>query len=196
MVKECPYLSLPATLTTLTTGIVHGDVKPKNILVFGESEDTIMARVADFGFSTVGLERDIQVAVSTPWVAPEVGDRDGYTLEQAKQTDIYSFGMLCLWVLFKEWIEEMARAEASGVFSKLTDAISGDPPDIRFLKDQNPTDRSKNRVQQIALDLVQEMAAEDLKPMLTKLFRATLSFDSGGRGDFSTIAHDLGKNVL
>jgi hypothetical protein len=61
-------------------------VKPKNILVFGESEDIIVARVADFGFSTVGLESDIQVAVSTPWVAPEVGNRDGYTLEQAKQT--------------------------------------------------------------------------------------------------------------
>lgn len=173
-------------------------MKPKNILVFGESEDIIVARVADFGFSTVGLESDIQVAVSTPWVAPEVGNRDGYTLEQAKQTDIYSFGMLCLWVLFKEWIDEMARAEASGVVSgfNFMNVISGDPPDIRFLKDQNPVDRSKNRVQQIALDLVQEKSAEDLKPMLTKLFRTTLSFDSGGRGDFSTIAHDLRKNVL
>lgn len=168
--------------------IIHGDVKPQNVLVFGESEETIVAKVADFGFATVASNDKIDVATSTPWVAPEVGSRDGHTLEQAKKTDIYSFGMLCLWVLFRERLEEIEmRIRELGKKYEVA-------PDIDVLKKWNVADTSANKVQHFALDLAKKLPSDDLKLVVERVFRETLSVHSDERGDFITIARYLAQN--
>ena len=88
------------------------------MLVFGSSQpahghqiyedESYVAKVADFGYSTCtginvatsSCER-IQLPWSPPWNAPEV-HRDNYifTLAEAKATDVFSLGMICLWLLF------------------------------------------------------------------------------------------------
>lgn len=90
------------------------------MLVFGSSQlahgdqiyenESYVAKVADFGYSTCtginaatsSCER-IQLPWSPPWNAPEV-HRDNciFTLAEAKATDIFSLGMVCLWLLFLE----------------------------------------------------------------------------------------------
>jgi hypothetical protein len=60
-----------------------------------------VARVTDFGYSTLfATENDpIKMPYSGIWTAPELHHRD-ILPEQARKMDAYSFGMLCLWLLF------------------------------------------------------------------------------------------------
>jgi serine/threonine protein kinase len=77
-------------------------VKPKNVLIFEEGTSSYTAKVADFGFSTYFHEKQedlIQVPKSIPWTAPEHHARY-FTSQSAKAMDVYSFGILCLWLLF------------------------------------------------------------------------------------------------
>jgi serine/threonine protein kinase len=79
-------------------GIIHGDVKSENVLIFAHPEKKYLAKVADFGFSIVGEALDAQIYVggTRPWRAPEAKTR----LEKPflKATDVYSYGLL-LWRL-------------------------------------------------------------------------------------------------
>ncbi|TVY16957.1 Serine/threonine-protein kinase HT1 [Lachnellula arida] len=79
-------------------GIVHGDVKSENVLVFSHPEKKYLAKVADFGFSLVGEATDTEVYMggTRPWKAPETKKRLAKHL--LKATDIYSYGLL-LWRL-------------------------------------------------------------------------------------------------
>ncbi len=78
-------------------GIVHGDVKAENVLIFANLRSQYppyIAKVADFGFSTVEAAASIAVNVggTRPWKAPET-DRP-VPRAQLRQTDVYSFGLL------------------------------------------------------------------------------------------------------
>lgn len=82
--------------------IIHGDIKPGNILVFEDgSELYLTAKVADFGFSTKFRSHDslISMPVSAPWTGPEHKGQKFNTLE-AKRMDVYSFSMVCLSLIF------------------------------------------------------------------------------------------------
>ena len=84
------------------TGVVHGDIKPENVLVNKGSEpSTFGVKMTDFGYSCYGStdEDFVRLPRSQPWEAPEYHPR-WFTLAAAKKTDMYSFGLLCLWLLF------------------------------------------------------------------------------------------------
>lgn len=59
--------------------------------------------MADFGYSIIFAEKDVAVRMhgTLYWVAPEWHPR-GFTtnLIGAKRMDVYSIGVLCLWLLF------------------------------------------------------------------------------------------------
>ncbi|MCJ1470022.1 hypothetical protein MMC07_008667 [Pseudocyphellaria aurata] len=75
-------------------GIVHGDVKSENVLIFSHPERQYIAKVADFGFSVVAAAADLTINVggTRPWKAPEANNP--VPKAQLKQTDVYSFGLL------------------------------------------------------------------------------------------------------
>lgn len=81
----------------------HGDVKPSNALVFKDGDSESYAKLADYGYAgwTIGNSKNILVYPprSWPWDAPEYHHR-GFTVPTAQKMDVYSFGLLCLWVLF------------------------------------------------------------------------------------------------
>ncbi|KAK6333770.1 hypothetical protein TWF730_003953 [Orbilia blumenaviensis] len=100
--------------------IVHGDIKPMNVLIFTEnnssdSEMKYIAKIGDFGYSTFleqqvdeSLEDGIQLPISRPWNAPEVANWSrSFTLLEAKLTDVYSFGLMTLWLLFNNQLLEL-----------------------------------------------------------------------------------------
>ena len=98
------------TMTDSKTGIIHGDIKPANVLVFENDSKQYTARVADFGYSTwFGGTDDAVLMPRTPhWTAPEWHHRPMHSAS-AIRMDVYSFGLLCLWLLFYHGGETVRR---------------------------------------------------------------------------------------
>jgi hypothetical protein len=72
------------------------------VLVYkGPEPSTFGVKMTDFGYSCYGSTDEdlVQLPRSQPWEAPEHHSR-WFTLAAAKKTDMYSFGLLCLWLIF------------------------------------------------------------------------------------------------
>jgi serine/threonine protein kinase len=79
--------------------IIHGDLKPANVLVFKASDGTYIPKVIDFGYSpATSGKTEVKLPRSGHWTHP--GYHTWYTIDKAKEMDAYSFGMVCLWLLF------------------------------------------------------------------------------------------------
>ena len=83
--------------------IVHGDVKPENILIFPRigCQDSFMAKLTDFGHSASAHEERISLpAFTQQWCAPEVLlDDHRLDFEGMIATDVYSFGLVVLSII-------------------------------------------------------------------------------------------------
>ena len=90
-----------ALLAIHGSGIVHGDVKSENILVFWSAEKgRMVGKIGDFGSSVLDFREDEHkglLAHTIPWNAPEY-DED-IPREHLKFTDVYSYGMLIFRVM-------------------------------------------------------------------------------------------------
>ncbi|KAM5345132.1 hypothetical protein ACJ41O_010994 [Fusarium nematophilum] len=81
-------------------GVVHGDIKCGNILVFptDKTEHGYQAKLADFGYSVFAGESDASLIGGTwPWNAPEW--RTKVDRSSLPKSDIFSFGLLVMQVL-------------------------------------------------------------------------------------------------
>ncbi|KAK6519439.1 hypothetical protein TWF281_003273 [Arthrobotrys megalospora] len=82
---------------------IHGDIKPENILIHKGPDGKYLAQVADFGYSTIfaggNNEADIALPRSWPWTSPEAEQNRRFTFEEAKAADLFSYGLVCLWLL-------------------------------------------------------------------------------------------------
>jgi serine/threonine protein kinase len=81
-------------------GVIHGDIKPENVLVFKKDQDSFIAKICDFGSS-------ILMSTATPtcelpggtkiWQAPEIHEVS--RPEQLRRAEIYSLGLV-IWYIF------------------------------------------------------------------------------------------------
>lgn len=82
-------------------GVIHGDVKCDNVLLFENADNLPVAKLTDFGFSILLGEvpsgSSIFVGGTPPFNAPETDEV--IPRERLMQTDYYSFGMLVWQVL-------------------------------------------------------------------------------------------------
>ncbi|KAH7227279.1 kinase-like domain-containing protein, partial [Fusarium solani] len=82
-------------------GVVHGDVKCENVLVFQQDDGSFKAKLIDFGFSVLLAEHEpgacIRVGGTQPFTPPEAT----HLLEREAliYTDYFCFGMLVWQVL-------------------------------------------------------------------------------------------------
>ena len=82
---------------------MHGDIKPGNAVVFSNSlgSHDVTAKMIDFGYSCFGMEDEdtVQITGTPLWCAPE-NTVDEVTILAAKRMDVYSFALVCCWILF------------------------------------------------------------------------------------------------
>ena len=140
-----------------------------------DSEDgSIIPQVANFGGANIYTNSNttVEVARRAPWHAPEVGtQRRKYTHLDAIRTDIFSFGMLSLWVLFRDEV-----AKQFGVTPDFADdckPIERKPTSfftiMTSLKDQD-------RLRPFCQNVIQTLSLKtSQKENLAKLFELTLS---------------------
>ena len=74
-------------------GLIHGDVKPENILLFqGVREKKFTAKIADFGFSGSEVSGDVTRGFTRIW-------NDPHSTKTTSSNDIYSFGLICAYLV-------------------------------------------------------------------------------------------------
>ena len=88
--------------------IVHGDLKPQNILVNGEGDDEFVFKLADYSSSNVEhmyasskSSTSLRQLMTPSYAAPELFSDIGSCLQPTKESDIYSFGILAYEVIFQ-----------------------------------------------------------------------------------------------
>ena len=131
------------------------------MLVFKDATTReITVKVTDFGYSTltVGESGKVILPKSRPWNAPEHHFGE-FNAQEAKKTDVYSFGMLCLWLLFGNHLSDIPQTTADGAAGLISfDAppFLGGPTFLERLKDED-------RVEDIAHHLVGSMPGLDVE---------------------------------
>jgi serine/threonine protein kinase len=176
--KQTPINELFLRAELLQIGVIHGDIKPENILVFKSSEsDVYGVKITDFGYSCFGKNEDDLVLLprSRPWEAPEYHPR-WFQLKHAKRMDVYSFGLLVLWLLFRdENLVHENKAEA-----KLYDAfVSWDDAALEILE----TSKHNGTIMYYALQLVSQKPnlSDDTRLRLQRVFIQSLEHDPDKR---------------
>jgi serine/threonine protein kinase len=97
--------------TDVNSDVIHGDIKPQNILIYdARSNHYCEPRLIDFGYSSIidpESESFIRLPMSVPWCAPERTAYDRFTPDQALRMDVFSFGMVCFWIMYEKHISRI-----------------------------------------------------------------------------------------
>ncbi|RSL76244.1 hypothetical protein CEP51_010153 [Fusarium floridanum] len=162
-------------------GIVHGDLKHNNVLVFRNREEyppdqPYTAKLADFGgaIMDIGGNADHSLRMTTvPYDAPESGQN--LTVDGIKATDTYSFGML----IWRTFIDCQDLLVAIGFKQASTPLSDDERTALKQLK------RSESFLQ-MALDTVEAYGRsrslpEDTVEMITDAMNATLILNPASR---------------
>ena len=182
MYTVCQLMRVLPFKTDNDIGVIHGDIKPQNVLVFKDAiTRKITVKVADFGYSTLsaGESRKVFLPKSRPWNAPE-HHFEGFIAQEAKKTDVYSFGLLCLWLLFGDRLSDIPQTTADGT----AELISFNPP---LLQVGRPTLlevlKDENRLEDIAKNLVDLLPGLNVeyRIRLREIFSLTLPHNPGER---------------
>jgi serine/threonine protein kinase len=160
---------------------VHGDIKPQNILVFGDGSESPTAKVTDFGYSCIGHteDDDLNLPCSWLWCAPEREGNHLFRIANAKKTDVYSFGLVCFYTLFRE---HLGGDDASA-------RLRGSEKMLHEWKYESPGLLPKAR------ELLSRMAglSENLKSSINQFFQHSLQDKPSSRSaDFKSLINCLG----
>jgi len=134
--------------------IIHGYLKPENVLISKNESGNYTAQVADFGYSTAFSGHGyIQMPYSTGWTAPEWHHR-GFSFSEAQKIDTYALGLLCLWFLccnHQDSMEHLTPNDTLALALSWFDSQDQLCDFFRFTLARDPTERVSNFDQLINL---------------------------------------------
>jgi serine/threonine protein kinase len=163
--------------------IVHGDVKPENVLVFNNECGLPVPKVADFGFSCLGAKDTdvIKMPKTPPWEAPEWHDR-GFTISAAKKADFYSFGLLCVWTLFNDQLVEPSSDVSESTEGKMVFFLSKPTLELKEIMEFGAL-KSQDAISNLAEKMVHRSCAANKgqSEALVEFFHGALCFNPSGR---------------
>ena len=150
--------------------------------MFTESQGRRVARVADFGYSCLGSKDTDLVKLPDPgvWAAPEWHDRP-FQVTNAKKADVYSFGLLCLFILFNDIVSNATEKSTERVDMETLIGLQQDPPE----SSRSELERSKDqdKMPEIAQRLI--LSKQDIDPekqqLLAALFSEMFCLDKSSR---------------
>jgi len=97
------------------------------VLVFGRRSGEYTAILADLGHS-ISFNKDddrAHMPRSTPWESPKHSLRIKYRFSDMAGMEVYSFGMVCVWLLFHERLLELGIALDHVVKATELDYLNG-----------------------------------------------------------------------
>jgi len=157
------------------------------VLVFKDATtNKTTVKVTDFGYSTltVGEAGKVLLPKSRPWNAPEHHFGE-FIATEAKKTDVYSFGMLCLWVLFGDRLSDiLPHNTESGTESVSFDVSTQHHTLLERLKDEDQVEHFAAQLMHSVPDL-----NADYMIYLKEFFSLTVPLNPEKR------TSDLGKLV-
>lgn len=132
-----------------------------------------VVKVADFGFSTrFREEKDlIQMPKSPIWHAPEWHDGQ-FQPEAAKRMDIFSFGLVCLWMLFGVGLS-LTPMKVDERFISFDENYSGTQ---NLLKEWKAV-CERDELVTWAISLIPKDLEPKWRSNLTSFFESTVTFD-------------------
>jgi serine/threonine protein kinase len=122
-----------------SVGIIHGDLKPANILI----TDDFNAKITDFGLSRLKVKTtsvigshirddgENVVAGTAAYMAPElIGNSRPRSLQADDKMDVYSFGILLNEIIHEEepYVRDYDKLKGRGPFAAVDHAKSGNRP--------------------------------------------------------------------
>lgn len=89
---------------------MHRNIKPENVLIFNAAKIGYSTKLADFGWSC--FERvpggKVFIPKSKLLFAPKWHHRE-VSIEFAKRMEIFSLGMLCLWIILQHIVHKLSE---------------------------------------------------------------------------------------
>jgi serine/threonine protein kinase len=160
-------------------GVVHGDVKPENLLVFPRqgAKDEFMVKLTDFGHSVFEHNCLNALPAFTPqWCAPEADVATNMSFSDMKATDCYSYGLVVLSIMMsRPFYTDLEGVEAckkdDTMFRKAVELVEKED------RDNNDSDLDVGVVQSLLSRTIRlNSKRRDLKHCINVINRSVHSF--------------------
>ncbi|KAI0855302.1 hypothetical protein F4860DRAFT_40163 [Xylaria cubensis] len=182
------------------SGVVHGDLKPHNIIMAKplQSSDqhhfessSVVPQVVDVSLSVIGQDADLRLLPRTVgWSAPEWHNRY-FQIQNARRMDIFSFGLICYWILsWDQSFSHLSAEEEDQAMRNLNGGLQGNnnkPHEVaialvRGMNLDTSTLENLERLFDLTLTPEPQNRAGNASQLLSLLDAAAPS-EPGGRGD-------------
>lgn len=172
--------------------ILHGDLKPTNVVITNDAQGRPKAQLIDFGYSCFGSTDDdlVWLPFSPPWTAPEHEWKE-YTLSAGKRMDVYSLGMTVAYLIFRSHWQLISRSVGGDGAGSSMDGTEDAASPVEPCKRMSVVDIIQDVVQGTDVDL------RMIPPGISKFFELSLASEPLSREtDLSILATLLGETSI
>lgn len=136
-------------------------------------------RMIDFGYSTSYMNA-IKMPLTPPWNAPEhYRLNKTWTSLEAQKIDCFSFGMLCLWLLFEKKLSTLTLSSQNGEFWKAHGRSCSFGQPIEILQDFKANQKLLLLTQHLLK--IKKFHSNDDRTALSEFFDSILHEDQNNR---------------